>query len=73
MYWNEHQPPHFHVEYGGSTAIVDIESAVVLRGVLPSKQLKLVLAWCELHRDELKKNWNLASQHAELQPVEPIR
>ncbi len=25
MYWDEHPPPHVHVEYGGETAVVRID------------------------------------------------
>lgn len=53
MYYSEHNPPRFHVEYAGHKALVDIQSACVIGGTLPSRQLKLILAWCELHRDEL--------------------
>ncbi|MTK11345.1 MAG: DUF4160 domain-containing protein [Clostridiaceae bacterium] len=31
-----------------------------MEGELPKKQLRLVLAWAELHQDELKDNWKLA-------------
>ena len=45
MNWNEHNPPHFHVEYAGRKATVLIQENVVNRGALPNKQLRLVLAW----------------------------
>ena len=51
MYYDDHNPPHFHVEYAGNKAIIDILNASVMRGALPNKQLKLVLAWCVLHQD----------------------
>lgn len=44
MFWNDYYPPHFHAEYGENKILVDIESATVLKGIFPSKQLKLVLA-----------------------------
>ena len=44
MYYDDHNPPHFHVEYAGNKAIIDILNASVMRGALPNKQLKLVLA-----------------------------
>jgi hypothetical protein len=31
-----------------------------LAGELPHKQLRLVQAWVELHRDELMADWELA-------------
>ena len=37
-----------------------IEDGEVLAGELPRKQLRLVQAWLELHRDELQADWDLA-------------
>ena len=56
MFYSDHNPPHFHAEYGGCKALVDIQHSCVIRGALPSRQLKLILAWCELHKDELMQN-----------------
>lgn len=57
MFYDDHNPPHFHAKYNGYEAIIEIEDAVVKKGALPSKQIKLVLAWCILHQDELLDNW----------------
>ena len=33
MYYEDHNPPHFHAEYNGNKAIVDIiEARVIKRG-----------------------------------------
>ena len=53
MYYNDHMPPHFHAEYNGHKALVDINNIQVIRGSLPNKQLRLILAWCTIHQDEL--------------------
>ena len=53
MYYEDHNPPHFHAEYNGNKAIVDIIEARVIKGALPSRQLKLILAWCVIHQDEM--------------------
>jgi hypothetical protein len=73
MNWNEHNPPHFHVDYAGYKALVDIQEVVVIRGFLPGRQLKLVLAWCELHQDELMQNWELAREGKHLNEIAPLR
>ncbi len=73
MYWQEHNPPHFHAEFNGLRAEVDINNAVILRGALPLKPLKLVLAWCELHKDELLHNWHLAETHGNLVKINPLQ
>ena len=73
MYWDEHNPPHFHAEYGEFKAIVSIKESVVLKGALPLKPLKLVLAWCEIHKEELFKNWDLAQNNSEISRIDPLR
>ncbi len=72
MYWQDHQPPHFHATFGEDVALIDIQHAVVLRGRLPTSRLKLVLAWAEIHRDELLENWKRAQDNQELLPIDPL-
>lgn len=60
FYFDDHLPPHFHAKYGNSEALIDIKNSCVLKGSLPSNKLKLVLAWTELHKTELEKNWDKA-------------
>lgn len=40
MYFNEHNPPHFHVKYADFNAIVTIEDGIVT-GSLPRRALNL--------------------------------
>ena len=72
MYYSDHHPPHFHADYAGHRCLVDILSGCVIRGSLPARQLKLVLAWNELHCDELMQNWELAKEGKELLRIEPL-
>ena len=68
----DHNPPHFHALYGDYRCLVDIQNGCVIRGSLPARQLKLVLAWNELHTDELMQNWELAKDEKPLNPVAPL-
>ena len=72
MNCNEHNPQHFHVEYAGYKASVLIQNGVIDKGYIPNRQLKLVLAWCEIHRDELMQNWELARQDKPLNRINPL-
>lgn len=72
MYYDDHNPPHFHAEYAGSNALVDIENGYVIRGYLPNRQLKFVLAWAELHKEDLMKNWDRAEANQPLEPIAPL-
>jgi hypothetical protein len=61
----EHNPPHFHAYYQDFKGIFDINSCEMTEGNLPKRQIKLIEAWAELHKDELLADWQLA-QNGEL-------
>jgi len=70
--YNDHVPPHFHAEYNGNKVLVDIINCKVLKGYLPKRQLKLILAWTEIHKDELMQNWELARNQQPLYRIAPL-
>ena len=72
MYYDDRNPPHFHAEYAGRKIIVDIENGYVVSGAFPSRQLKFVLAWAEMHKDELMQNWELAKDDLPLNKIAPL-
>ncbi len=72
MFYDDHMPAHFHAEYNGQKAVVDILNARILKGALPSRQLKLILAWTVIHQDELMQNWELAKNHEPLNKIAPL-
>jgi len=72
MNWADHNPPHFHVEYAGYEASILIQDCIIENGYLPNKQLKLVLAWCEIHKDELMQNWELSKAGQPLNEINPL-
>lgn len=58
----EHNPPHIHVYYQEFKSMFDIMTAEMIEGNLPIRQSRLVIAWIELHREELLADWALASR-----------
>ena len=58
MYFRDHAPPHFHAEYSGHEALVEIEDFTEIRGRLPVRARRLVMEWASLHQDELLVAWN---------------
>lgn len=70
---NEHPPPYFHVYYAEHKAIVDILTCELAEGELPKKQKKLVLAWAELHQEELMADWNLLMNGEEPFRIQPLQ
>lgn len=59
MFFNEHNPPHFHVQYNEFSCEVHIETLEIIKGNLPRKVYQLVLEWAVEHRNELKEDWEL--------------
>ena len=43
MYYNDHDPPHFHAVYGEDEVLIDIDTLAVIRGELPRRALALVV------------------------------
>ncbi|MBN1266345.1 MAG: DUF4160 domain-containing protein [Anaerolineales bacterium] len=72
LFYNDHQPPHFHVRYGEQKAIVTIDSLMLLRGKLSPRVLGLVVEWASLHQEELRENWNLAREQKPLKKIDPL-
>ncbi|VFN04854.1 MAG: protein of unknown function (DUF4160) [Candidatus Kentron sp. G] len=68
-----HHLPHFHVRYQGFKASIAIEDGRVLAGNLPNKQLRLVQAWVEIHREELLANWELVIAGEQPFRIDPLK
>ena len=60
MYFGDHPPPHFHAIYGGSKAVVDIETLALIDGQLPPRARGLVIEWATIHQDELREAFKKA-------------
>ena len=72
IFFNDHDPPHFHAVYGEYEALIEIESLAIYRGGLPGRALALVQEWAVIHREELRKDWELARSGRSLDPIAPL-
>ena len=68
----KHSKPHIHVKYAEFSVILTFDGEV-LEGSLPPSKMKLILAWIELHRDELEMNWELISEGHAIFKIDPLR
>jgi hypothetical protein len=73
MYFDDHDPPHFHARHADGGAKVRIDTLEVIESDLGRRQLRLVLAWAELHQGELSENWQRARAGETLRPVDPLQ
>ena len=42
MFYNDHEPAHFHVQYAEYQAIIDIDALCLMKGQLPNRALELI-------------------------------
>jgi hypothetical protein len=72
MFYEEHNPPHIHVEYQGNLAVFDF-SGNVTDGDLGSRTAtRLVREWVDVHLAELESNWDLARAGREIHSIAPL-
>ena len=72
MYYDDHNPPHFHAEYSGKKAVFDFNGNVI-KGELASKTAtKLVQEWVDLHVCELEDDWVLAKDSKAINKITPL-
>ena len=72
MFHNDHEPGHFHANYGEHQAMIGIDSLRVLDGRLPPRALRMVLSWASAHQQELRENWQRARDRQPLVRIEPL-
>ena len=68
-----HHRPHIHAKYQGDEVVVAIPEGEVLEESLPRGKMKLLLAWVEIHRDDLMTDWELAVNGQQPFKIEPLR
>ena len=69
----QHHKPHIHAKYQEDEVVVSIADGEVLDGRLPPAKMRLLLAWLEIHRDELAADWDLAVSGQQPYKIDPLR
>jgi len=69
----QHNTPHIHVVYQDSEAVIEIPNGTLLGGSLPPAKLKLVVAWIEIHQEELMADWQLALNGDQVFKIDPLK
>ena len=71
MYYNDHNPSHFHATYGEYEIMVNIETGVI-EGKFPRRALRLVLEWYITNKGALQENWQKAREGIPLEMIPPL-
>lgn len=72
MFYDDHNPPHFHARYGKDNVVIGIESLRVLEGHIPNRALSLVMEWASQHQKALLADWNLAQKNKPPKKISPL-
>ena len=72
MFYDEHNPPHFHARYGKQKVAIEIDTLRILDGKIPHRALGLVIEWASQHQEELLQNWELARNEKPLEKITPL-
>ena len=56
-----------------SEEIVVALDGTILEGSFPKNKLKLLLAWMEIHHDDLEANWTLLSNGEQFFRIDPLK
>lgn len=72
MYFRDHNPPHFHAEYGEYEASIAINDFSILDGDLPNRVFSYVIEWAVSHKAELMKDWDDMHESDSFTKIAPL-
>ena len=72
MLFDDHNPPHFHAEYGEYELVVTINPIKIIKGDAPKRVKSMILEWTALHQEELLQDWELCANMQTPFSIEPL-
>ena len=72
MYFDDHEPEHFHAEHQGQNATFDFSGRPLTGKIRSATARKLIREWARAHRAELEENWKRAKKLQPLNQVAPL-
>jgi hypothetical protein len=73
MFFDDHGPAHFHARAAEGEAKIRVDTLEVIESTLARRRLRFVLAWAELHQQELVENWRLARAGETIRQIPPLQ
>lgn len=71
MFFDDHNPPHFHIRYNEYRATMNISDGTI-SGSMPRRVLNMVYEWLDLHKAELMQNWTLMANDNQPNEIKPL-
>ena len=68
----KHNMPHIHAEYAGEEVVMSLDGEII-EGSIPKNKLKLLVAWMEIHKDDLEANWKILQEGEQFYKIDPLK
>ena len=72
MYYNDHNPPHFHARYGDDVVLISIEDLEIIEGNFPSRASNMVVEWAKKNKSKLQENWDNIRNEKPVFRIDPL-
>jgi len=73
MFYQEHEPPHFHAEHRGEQATFNLDGELIAGSIRSRRARRFIEEWTSLHRRELEANWERMKAGRPLERIEPLQ
>lgn len=73
MFYQEHEPPHFHAEHHGEQATFTFDGQLLTGALRSRRARRQIERWARLHRRELAANWESMEAGRPLERIEPLQ
>jgi hypothetical protein len=73
MYYDDHNPAHFHATYGSERAQFSIDPPGLIKGWISPRAMALVMEWAAMHREDLLAAWEARETGHPPGKIEPLR
>jgi hypothetical protein len=72
MFFDDHDPAHFHAEFQGENAIFDLSGRLLAGRIRSATARKLIREWARLRKAELEADWKRARKLEPLAQIPPL-
>ena len=72
MFYQEHEPAHFHAEYQGQQAKFGFDGSLLAGEIRSGTARRLIRDWALQHQRELEANWSRMKAGQPLEHIPPL-